>query len=87
MHTPRDVGNNVIVMTNDSRPDAEQGLVAQVTERAQELRTLLDDFSDRLRRMRQRNRELLEEIESFASDLDQLRRRLDQDLKPDASAP
>ena len=64
-------------MPDETPADAERALVAKVTARAQEQRGLLDDFSDRLRRMRLLNRELQEEIETFARDLDQLRGQLD----------
>jgi len=49
-------------------------VVQEVREKARELESLLDDFSDRLRRMRQRNRQLQEEIAGFESELDRLRR-------------
>lgn len=49
------------------------GLVGEVKEKTQELEKLLDDFSERLRRMRQRNRQVEEDIASFESDLDRLR--------------
>lgn len=48
-------------------------VVAQVREKTRELAGLLDDFSDRLRRMRQRNRQVEEEIASFEADLGRLR--------------
>ena len=54
-------------------PD-EQQIVREVREKAQELESLLDDFGDRLRRMRQRNRQVEEEIASFEGELDRLRR-------------
>lgn len=41
-----------------------------------ELRALLDDFSVRLRRMRQRNRHVEEEIASFEAELERLRAHL-----------
>lgn len=49
------------------------GLVGEVKEKTRELEKLLDDFSERLRRMRQRNRQVEEDIASFESDLDRLR--------------
>ena len=45
----------------------------EVRERTEELASLLDDFGDRLRRMRQRNREVEQEIASFESELERLR--------------
>lgn len=54
----------------------EQRVVREVREKTQELASLLDDFSDRLRRMRQRNRDLEQEISSFESELDRLRREV-----------
>lgn len=54
----------------------EQRVVREVREKTQELASLLDDFSDRLRRMRQRNREVEQEIASFESELDRLRREV-----------
>jgi septal ring factor EnvC (AmiA/AmiB activator) len=57
---------------------AEQDeFVAEMKQKARELERLLDDFGDRLRRMRQRNRQVEEEISSFESDLDQLRAWID----------
>jgi len=55
---------------------ASDHVVREVRAKARELESLLDDFSDRLRRMRQRNRQLTEEISSFESDLDRLRREV-----------
>ena len=54
---------------------AEEGtdLVGEVREKAKELENLLDDFSARLRRMRQRNRQVEDDIASFENDLDRLR--------------
>ena len=54
----------------------EQRVVREVREKTQELASLLDDFSDRLRRLRQRNREVEHEIASFESELDRLRREV-----------
>lgn len=51
----------------------EQQVVREVREKTQELASLLDDFGDRLRRMRQRNREVEQEIASFESELERLR--------------
>jgi len=51
-------------------------LVAEVKEKTKELEKLLDDFSRRLRRMRERNRQVQDEIASFEEDLDGLRKWL-----------
>ncbi len=51
----------------------EQQVVREVREKTRELASLLDDFSDRLRRMRQRNRDVEQEIASFESELERLR--------------
>lgn len=51
-----------------------QQVVREVREKARALESLLDDFSDRLRRMRQRNRQLQDEIAGFETELDRLRR-------------
>ena len=53
--------------------DADEKLVAEVREKTNELERLLDDFSSRLRRMRERNRQVEEEIASFEQDLERLR--------------
>ena len=53
--------------------DADEKLVAEVKEKTTELERLLEDFSNRLRRMRERNRQVEEEIASFEQDLDRLR--------------
>lgn len=52
-------------------------VVSEVRERADELARLLDSFGDRLRRMRERNRQVEQEIVSFEADLERLRRRLE----------
>ncbi len=59
-------------------PERSEGqqVVGEVREKAEELGSLLDDFSDRLRRMRRRNRQIEEEIVSFEGELDRLRRWL-----------
>jgi predicted nuclease with TOPRIM domain len=58
---------------------AEGGqIVGEVREKAAELESLLEEFSDRLRRMRQRNRQIEDEIRSFESDLERLRRWLSE---------
>lgn len=46
--------------------------IAAVKQRTEELDRVLSEFSDRLRRMRQRNRETQKEIEGFQGELDQL---------------
>jgi uncharacterized protein Yka (UPF0111/DUF47 family) len=56
-----------------SAEDADATLVSEVREKTKQLEKLLDEFSDRLRRMRQRNRELEQEIVSFEQDLDRLK--------------
>lgn len=56
-----------------SANDADAALVSEVKEKTKELGKLLDEFSERLRRMRQRNRQLEQEIVSFEDDLDRLR--------------
>jgi phage shock protein A len=53
--------------------DADEALVAEVKEKTKELGQLLDEFSSRLRRMRERNRQVEEEIASFEEDLERLR--------------
>lgn len=53
--------------------EADETLVAEVKEKTKELERLLEDFSNRLRRMRERNRQVEEEIASFEEDLDRLR--------------
>ncbi len=56
-----------------SSNDADATLVSEVREKTKELEGLLDAYSERLRRMRRRNRELEQEIASFEADLDRLR--------------
>jgi prefoldin subunit 5 len=46
--------------------------IASVKERTEELDRVLSEFSERLRRMRQRNRQAQKEIEAFQQELDQL---------------
>lgn len=46
--------------------------IASVKERTEELERVLAEFSDRLRRMRERNRDAQREIESFQNELDEL---------------
>jgi chromosome segregation ATPase len=58
--------------------DDDTTLVAEVREKTKELERLLDEYSDRLRRMRQQNRQLEQEIVSFEDDLDRLRRWLSE---------
>lgn len=60
-------------MTDDG---GGERLVSEVKEKTKDLEKLLDEFGDRLRRMRQRNRQLEQEIGSFEEDLDRLRRWL-----------
>jgi uncharacterized protein Yka (UPF0111/DUF47 family) len=55
---------------------SDDALVREVKEKTTELEKLLDEFSNRLRRMRQRNRQVEQEIASFEQDLDRLRRWL-----------
>ena len=59
-----------------SAEEADAALVGEVKEKTKELERLLDEFSERLRGMRQRNRQLEQEIVSFEEDLDRLRRWL-----------
>jgi uncharacterized protein Yka (UPF0111/DUF47 family) len=59
-----------------SAEGADAALIGEVKEKTKELERLLDEFSERLRRMRQRNRQLEQEIVSFEEDLDRLRRWL-----------
>jgi ABC-type Fe3+-hydroxamate transport system substrate-binding protein len=56
-----------------SAEEADTTLIGEVKEKTKELEKLLDDFSERLRRMRQRNRQVEQEIVSFEEDLDGLR--------------
>lgn len=56
--------------------ESDEALVAEVKEKTNELARLLDDFSSRLRRMRERNRQVEDEISSFEADLDRLRQWL-----------
>jgi hypothetical protein len=51
----------------------DAGLVGEVKEKTEELGKHLYEFSDRLRRMRRRNRQVEQEIVSFEQDLDRLR--------------
>jgi hypothetical protein len=57
-------------MTDASQDDP--AYIAGVKERTEELEKVLQEFSDRLRLMRQRNRETQQAIESFQSELDEL---------------
>jgi uncharacterized protein Yka (UPF0111/DUF47 family) len=59
-----------------SAEEADAALVGEVKDKTKELERLLDEFSQRLRGMRQRNRQLEQEIVSFEEDLDRLRRWL-----------
>jgi hypothetical protein len=56
-----------------SAEGADSSLIDEVREKTKELEGLLDTYSQRLRRMRQRNREVEQEISSFEADLDNLR--------------
>lgn len=46
--------------------------IQSVKARTEELEKVLAEFSDRLRRMRERNRQTQQEIESFQNELDEL---------------
>lgn len=59
-----------------SAGDADATFVDEIKAKTKELEKLLDEFSERLRRMRQRNRQLEQEIVSFEDDLEALRRWL-----------
>jgi predicted phage gp36 major capsid-like protein len=59
-----------------SAGDADATFVDEIKAKTKELEKLLDEFSERLRRMRQRNRQLEHEIVSFEDDLEGLRRWL-----------
>lgn len=56
--------------------ETDPQFVDELREKAVELERMLDDFSQRLRRMRTRNRQVQEEISSFEDDLEGLRRWL-----------
>ena len=74
-HSKQLVGRVQAWVCLDAMAEArETEIVRQVRAKAHELEELLNDFSDRLRRMRQRNRQLEAEIASFEEDLDRLRR-------------
>lgn len=51
----------------------DDGIVDRVAVRVHELESHLDAFSERLRTMRQRNRQLEEEIAVFEEEIDRLR--------------
>lgn len=56
-------------------PDDAHGdpaYIAAVKQRTEELERVLSEFSDRLRRMRERNRQAQQEIENFQEELDRL---------------
>jgi predicted RNase H-like nuclease (RuvC/YqgF family) len=61
---------------NDDGP----AYITSVKERTEELERVLKEFSDRLRRMRERNRETQREIESFQNELDTLHDWLTEQL-------
>jgi phage shock protein A len=46
--------------------------IASVKQRTEELERVLNEFSGRLRQMRERNRRTQQEIESFQKELDEL---------------
>jgi prefoldin subunit 5 len=52
--------------------ESDPRYIAAVKERTEDLEKVLEQFSDRLRRMRERNRQAQQEIESFQKDLDEL---------------
>jgi predicted nuclease with TOPRIM domain len=54
----------------------KEQVLQEVRSATRELAGLLDDFSGRLRRMRQQNRRLEEEIASFESELNRLREKV-----------
>jgi predicted nucleic acid-binding Zn-ribbon protein len=54
--------------------------VEDVRAHAEELRRVLDDYSNRLRRMRRRNRQLELEIGEFEEELVRLRESLERRL-------
>lgn len=56
--------------------DEDSTLVSEVREKTEALEKLLDEFGQRLRRMRQRNRQVEQELVDFEQDLDRLRRWL-----------
>lgn len=51
----------------------DEQIVEHVAVRVRELETHLEAFSERLRNMRRRNRELEQEIATFEEDIDRLR--------------
>jgi uncharacterized protein Yka (UPF0111/DUF47 family) len=59
----------------EQRTSADE-LLLEVREKADELERLLDTFSQRLRRMREQNKQVMVEIEGFEDELDRLRRWL-----------
>lgn len=52
---------------------SDDTIVERVAVRVRELESQLDQFSDRLRAMRRRNRQLEEEIAAFEQEIDELR--------------
>jgi septal ring factor EnvC (AmiA/AmiB activator) len=52
---------------------SDEEIVDRVALRVRELEEHLDNFSDRLRSMRQRNRQLEKEIAVFEEDIERLR--------------
>jgi phage shock protein A len=65
-------------VTDSNEDDATY--IQSVKDRTQELDKVLDEFSERLRRMRQRNRQTQQEIESFQTELDELQDWLTEHL-------
>jgi phage shock protein A len=58
----------------------DSSYIQSVKARTEELDKVLAEFSDRLRRMRERNRKAQQEIESFQDELDELHDWLTQHL-------
>jgi predicted nucleic acid-binding protein len=57
---------------SDGSREGDPAYIAAVKQRTEELEHVLSEFSERLRRMRQRNRQAQQEIESFQEELDRL---------------
>ena len=53
--------------------DERERVLEEVRSKTQELAAMLDDFSGRLRRLRQRNRQVEDEIALFEEELERLR--------------
>ena len=56
---------------------SDRQIVDSLGEKSKHLESLLDDYGGRLRRMRQRNRELEQEIGEFEEELERLKEWLD----------